>query len=96
MNQADPREVDDAQEGAFMMTKPPDPFNPSDFGHLPQHWYSHAMHSLEIIGYRHPQESIAITAEYLYLKMVHNMHLNHETKTEMIARLSEDRMIIKD
>lgn len=35
---ADPREVD-SQEGAFMMSSPPDPFKPSEFGHLPQHWY---------------------------------------------------------
>lgn len=87
---ADPREVDH-EEGAFMMSTPPKPFKPSEFGHLPQHWYSHAMHALEVIGYRHPDVDIAKTAYEMYYKMVHNMHLNVETREEMIERLSEDR-----
>ena len=33
MNPADPREVD-SEEGAFFMSTPPDPFKPSEFGHL--------------------------------------------------------------
>lgn len=88
---ADPREVD-SQEGAFMMSEPPNPFKPSEFGHLPQHWYSHAMHALEIIAYRHPHVFISSTAFELYKKMVHNMHLNIESFDEMIKRLSEDRI----
>lgn len=89
---ADPREVG-REEGAFMMPDPPDPFKPSEFGHLPQHWYSHAMHALEVLAYRHPDPFIADAAMYLYEKMVHNMHLNVETKEQMIKRLSEDRLI---
>ncbi len=50
MNPADAREVD-REEGAFFMSTPPSPFKSSEFGHLPQHWYSHIMHALEIIGY---------------------------------------------
>ena len=88
---ADPREVD-SQEGAFMMSSPPEPFKPSEFGHLPQHWYSHAMHALEVIAYRHPQQAVSDQALYLYEKMVDNMHLNIETRDEMIQRLSEDRI----
>ena len=89
---ADIREVD-SQEGAFMMSKPPHIFKPSEFGHLPQHWYSHAMHSLEIIAYRHPDIETSKIAYNLYLKMVHNLHLEPETKEQMINRLSEDRII---
>lgn len=89
---ADEREVD-RQEGAFMMSSPPYPFKPSEFGHLPQHWYSHAMHALEIIAYRSPNKHASDNAMSMYIKMVSNMHLNVETKEEMIVRLSEDRIV---
>lgn len=89
---ADEREVD-SQEGAFMMTRPPDPFKPSEFGHLPEHWYAHAMHALEVIAYRHPDREINSKAFYLYEKMVRNLHLNMETMSQMIKRLSEDRIV---
>lgn len=92
MNPADPREVD-SQEGAFMMSSPPAIFKPSEFGHLPEHWYAHAMHSLEIIAYRHPEEKIAKQAYAMYEKMVHNLHLNVETFEQMKTRLSEDRFL---
>lgn len=88
---ADPREVD-SQEGAFMMSTPPDPFKPSEFGHLPQHWYSHVMHALEIIMYRHPTVYVRGQARLMYEAMVHNLHLNVETKEQMVERLSEDRI----
>lgn len=91
MNPADIREVD-SQEGAFMMSTPPDPFKASEFGHLPQHWYSHAMHSLEIIAYRHPEEDVKSLAWRMYYFMVKNMHLNVESEYEMRNRLSEDRI----
>lgn len=91
MNPADPREVD-REEGAFFQSKPPSPFKPSEFGHLPQHWYSHAMHALEIIGYRHCEDCVRNTASTLYVAMVHNMHLNVEREYQMIQRLSEDRI----
>jgi hypothetical protein len=58
---ADEREVD-SEEGAFMMSEPPTPFKPSEFGHLPQHWYSHAMHALEVIAYRHPNRKVLLQA----------------------------------
>jgi hypothetical protein len=89
---ADIREVD-SQEGAFMMSSPPSPFKPSEFGHLPQHWYSHAMHSLEVIAYRHPNPQVASRAHWLYSQMVHNMHLNIEAFDQFENRLSEDRFI---
>lgn len=88
---ADPREVG-LCEGAFMMPEPPNPFKPSEFGHLPQHWYSHVMHACEIIAYRHPIQDISLTAYGLYASMVNNMHLNIETFEQMEMRLSEDRL----
>jgi len=93
MNPADPREVD-YEEGSFFRSTPPDldQFKPSEFGHLPQHWYSHVMHSLEIIGYRHPDRTIGISALAMYSVMVSNLHLNQETMEQMIKRLGEDRI----
>ena len=91
MNPADPREVD-VEEGAFMMSTPPKPFKASEFGHLSQHWYAHAMHALEIIGFYHPNVDTQNTAWYLYVAMVRNMHLYPETKIEHWNRLTEDRI----
>lgn len=91
MNPADIREVD-REEGSFFQSNPPDPFRPSEFGHLPQHWYSHAMHALEVIAYRHPNVVYANKAANLYIAMVENLHLNMETKREFMTRLSEDRI----
>lgn len=91
MNPADSREVD-YQEGSFFMSTPPEPFKPSEFGHLPQHWYSHAMHALEIIGYCHPNSYIGEKATRLYREMVNNLHLNMESPIQMRTRLTEDRI----
>lgn len=88
---ADPREVD-AEEGAFMMSTPPNPFKPSEFGHLPQHWYAHTMHALEIVAYCHPTRKIADQAEELYCAMVSNLHLYPESPNLMGTRLTEDRI----
>lgn len=94
MNPADIREVD-YEEGSFFQSKPPTPFNPSEFGHLPQHWYSHVMHALEIIGQCHPAQDTANVAFILYVRMVHNLHLNPETNNQMSLRLTEDRIHAK-
>lgn len=90
MNPADPREVD--IPGAFFQSNPPSPFRPSEFGHLPQHWYAHVMHALEVIAYRHPDVNIADQALEMYCKMVDNLHLNVESADRMVGRLSEDRI----
>lgn len=92
MNPADLREVD-YEEGAFFRSEPPFPFKPSEFGHLPLHWYSHVMHALEIIGQRHPdRDGIGLKAWNMYVQMVQSLHLNIESQAEMISRLSEDRI----
>lgn len=90
MNPADPREVD--VPGAFFQTQPPDPFHQSAFGHLPLHWYSHVMHALEVIGWRHPDRGTANLALGLYVAMATGLHLRPETRDRMIERLSEDRI----
>ncbi len=90
MNPADVREVD--IPGAFFQSSPPMPFKPSGFGHLPQHWYSHIMHALEVIAYRHPVSAVQVGAYQLYHAMVTNMHLNPENSDQFEERLSEDRI----
>ncbi len=91
MNPADPREVG-LEEGAFFQSVPPSPFKPSEFGHLPLHWYTHAMHALEVIAYRHTASQTRCEAHDLYLAMVHGLHLSPEPMEQMIERLSEDRI----
>lgn len=90
MNPADEREVD--IPGAFFQSTPPHRFHASALGHYPLHWYSHAMHCLQVIGYRHPDLIVALQALELYESMVHNLHLVPESREAMIARLSEDRI----
>lgn len=90
INPADPREVD--IPGAFFQSKAPSPFKPSEFGHLPQHWYSHVMHALEVIGWRHPSLDVRETAYNLYVAMVENLHLNPEGFNQFETRLNEDRI----
>lgn len=90
MQPADPREVD--IPGAFFQSQPPFPFRPSEFGHLPQHWYSHAMHALEVITYRSDDHIVRRQANELYAAMVHNLHLVPESMEQMVARLGEDRI----
>lgn len=91
MNPADVREVD-YEEGSFFQSQPPTPFKPSEFGHLPQHWYSHVMHGLEVIAYRHPNADLRYKCYELYVAMVENLHLFPEARATMIDRLSEDRV----
>lgn len=90
MNPADPREVD--IPGAFFRSAPPVSWKPSQFGHFPQHWYSHLMHCFEVCGYSHPDDFLRAEAHQIYVRLVRNMHLNIETLEEMHHRLVEDRI----
>jgi hypothetical protein len=90
MNPADPREVD--VPGSFFQRRPPSPFRASAFGHLPLHWYTHAMHALEVIAYRHPDLNVADDAGVMYHAMAKGLHVTPETREQMFARLSEDRI----
>lgn len=86
---ADPRETD--IPGAWFQSNPPE-FKPSQLGHYPLHWYSHIMHCFEVVGYCHPDPGIQSRARFVYLRMVRNLHLNAETRDEMMNRLNEDRI----
>jgi hypothetical protein len=89
LNPADPREV--GIEGAFFQRVAPIDWKASEFGHYPQHWYSHIMHCFEVVGYFHPDQELNLEARQIYHKFARNLHLWPETKLEMITRLTEDR-----
>ena len=91
MNPADPREV--GITGAFFQMYPPEEgWRASELGHYPLHWYTHLMHSYEVIGYRHPNALLRLQAARIYRHLAESLHLNAETKEQMIERLSEDRI----
>lgn len=88
---ADAREID-TFNGWFRSQPPASGWKPSLFGHYPEHWYSHVMHAYEVVGYLHPDPKIAGMAFTVYAKFVKNLHLNLETKEQMLERLTEDRI----
>jgi hypothetical protein len=90
MNPADLREVD--IKGAFFQSSPPVHWKPSELGHYPLHWFIHVMHAYEVIAYRNKVPQIVTYATYVYEKMARSLHLNLETREQMVVRLSEDRI----
>jgi hypothetical protein len=52
------------------------------------------MHCFEVVAYRCPDENTATFAQEIYLRLVRNLHLNPESRDEMIERLSEDRIAL--
>lgn len=52
-----------------------------------QHFYSHLMHGLEVVGYRHPDGIIRAWALDLYKDMCDLFHLNYETFEQHEHRL---------
>lgn len=62
--------------------------------HYPFHYISHVFHACEVIGYESPEYDMAMAEFFLhvYRMMVHKMHLNPESRTQMAARLTEDRV----
>jgi len=88
---ADPREVDHSS-GSFFRSHLSRSFKPSAFGHYPQHWVSHIMHAIEVIGYRHPNMQRRAMFHSLYLAFCKSFHVNPETFEQYESRLSEDRI----
>lgn len=90
LNPADPREVD--IPGAWFQSQPPEKWKPSQFGHYPQHWYAHLMHCFEVVAYLRPgNDEHTDRTLGIYIRLAHNLHLNPETKEQMLERLTEDR-----
>lgn len=51
------------------------------------HYYSHAMHSFQILGYKHPIPVIRAFWLEAYTRMVHCLHVWPETEEQMDRRL---------
>jgi hypothetical protein len=90
MNPAVPDEVNIPH--AFFQSTPPKYWRASEFGHYPQHWYSHLMHCFEVVAYRSPDCRLGRLAMEIYQRLVKNLHLNPESSEQMIERLSVDRI----
>jgi hypothetical protein len=56
---------------------------------VPHHFHLHLIHAAEILGFKHPNPTIKNWWNLTYLRMVNDMHLNHETEEEMDKRLSD-------
>ncbi len=56
---------------------------------LPHHFQLHFLHAAEILGYKHPIPWIAAWWNLCYLKLVKDMHLQPETKEQMMKRLGD-------
>lgn len=54
-----------------------------------QHFYSHLMHGLEVIGYRHPERGVAVRAQRMFIDMTSLMHLECETREDFELRLRQ-------
>ena len=80
----------------WFRSEPPQNFRPSSVMHYSLHWYSHVLHALEVIAYRHPDQNTASTALGLYKKMASALHLDPESAEAMTQRLTEDRIANKN
>ena len=57
---------------------------------LPVHFYTHLMHTLEVISLRHPDVLIMQRAAQGYADLVAYLHLQPEFHGDMIRRLSDE------
>jgi hypothetical protein len=58
---------------------------------VPHHFQLHFMHAAEILGYKHPDTTIAGWWWSAYSRLVHDMHLWPETEEQLDARLGDSR-----
>lgn len=87
----DEREVDSAP-GCFMMATPPMDLKIAMLEHYPMHWVMHVVHAMEALMYRMPDKVTADEWGVLYLRSVKSLHLQPETFSLYLARLTEDRV----
>ena len=65
------------------------------FGQYNSHFVLHLVHAAEIIGYHHPDPIIRTTWANFYLNMCKAMHINPETKEQMMDRLKDNPEVVK-
>jgi hypothetical protein len=56
----------------------------------PAHYLGHVLHSIQIVGYKHPDHDVRALWLGFYLRMVQAQHLNPETEEQMDDRLNAD------
>jgi len=54
------------------------------------HYFAHAMHAFEIIGYHHPDDKIRTFWNGVYIRMAYALHLRPESLEEMNERLGDN------
>lgn len=52
------------------------------------HYFTHFLHTLEVIAYRHPHDDVADIALNYYTRLVSMLHLSPEPPARMVRRLS--------
>lgn len=58
---------------------------------VPHHYQLHFMHAVEIVGYKHPDETIRLWFRRLYERIVLDMHLRPESEEDLDFRLGDSR-----
>jgi hypothetical protein len=58
--------------------------------HYPHHYVMHALHALEIIGYKHPDQRQREEFKFFYLILCRGLHVNPETEDQLNERLNAD------
>lgn len=53
------------------------------------HYFCHLLHTLEIIGYKHPFQEIRHQANHYYEGLVNSLHLNPESREQLEERLAD-------
>jgi len=53
------------------------------------HYSSHLMQSLEIIGYKHPDDEVRAIARDYYFGLTNMLHLNPENEEQLNKRLED-------
>lgn len=74
--------VDDIEEAADQFLRARDG--------MALHYFAHAMHAFEIVGYHHPDKEISEFWQRVYVRMAYALHLRPETKSEMNRRLGDN------
>lgn len=57
---------------------------------LPHHFQLHFMHAAEIVGYKHPDETIRDWWKMVYFELARDMHLYPEPEEQLDIRLGDN------
>lgn len=66
-----------------------------DHDEYPHHFIMHLVHCAEVIGYKHPNTSIAVMWSRFYYDACDAFHMNPESLTEMDRRLNDFGLALK-